>query len=588
MADTTAVYTIRDKQTGEVYDIRGPAGLQGPDLQRHLGAAVQLHKEKNLPPAEESVEPGTFKGDPAQAQRLVMGIANPQERANALRSLQDQLAASGGTLPQHPAADGVTAPPGPAPTPAPHVPKNGTSPFMESANNAIKKAGYGLKNLVSELSPEEQAKIAEMDKNDKENGLAGTGGNIAGNLLTSAAPGGLLASGFRRLLGAGAQILPRTAAVLNTGATSAGTTALLSPGQGETHDEQLADKGKQAGVSGLLGAAIQAPISVLTRTLTGAFRPSADTRHLMDEQVYPTLQQGADSMFGRFVGGLTSEPAGVRQRQAGELLDAVTRRATNGATDMHGLPLRDRVDRLTQGLTSQGDVASRNRTIRVDQPMRDRILDSGSTVQSTTGGFSNEAGQVTNRLDNILGQTDARLQSGTYARDVLNPISDAAAASTGRVRQGLEEGYGRALDHRNRRLSWQQQREMEDIDRRQYDLARLRAALTGTDQGALPSAEVSALARAFERAPTAHTAGNTTQRDLVDPAMRVIGDTGATHDSRSLMAALRRLGGVGLAGGLASTTGAVSLPFVGGLTAAGAGTSAAGMTRPGARFLGRP
>jgi hypothetical protein len=165
------------------------------------------------------------------------------------------------------------------------------------AKASLQNAMYGIKDIVTDLSPEEQRTILANKQffEDKEN-TAGKFGGFVADVASFALPGGIAAKGITK----GLTMLPRAA----RGATALGANAAVDAGLSAAYSTE--DKG-DAAVSGALGSVGGQLLGrALARTAGGIVRPSAQAQKLMAEGVQPTIGQGADqgTMFGRRVAKL--------------------------------------------------------------------------------------------------------------------------------------------------------------------------------------------------------------------------------------------------------------------------------------------
>ena len=448
---------------------------------------------------------------------------------------------------------GAVAPPGAGGSATPPAPAasegSQTAPdksLLSSAQAGLADAGIrgflGLKQFLGGLDSEEQGVLREQqaDAENDPNKKTRIAGNIAGNVGLGVAGGG--ASLAAKI----ATMLPRWAAAAGSGAAVSGLQSLaLSPGQGEGFGAQMADKAKQAGTDAALGGALGGAGTVLRRALTGMFKPTADAATLMSQGVTPTLQQGAEGRIGRTVGGLVSEATDIKQRQAQEILDALTARASGGKLSFQDLPLKDRTEMIENLLSGEYDKLLGNKRFPISPAVRAEIASKGRGIMTRTGQFVDEANEANRAIGNIMGDSPRNVNVGikTLQQNYLSPLVEAAGeAKSSKVRDALMQArQGLIEKSRNTRLTPEEQTQLADIDSRWFDLSRLKETAQGS-AGDLPGVGVRSLAQKFAKA--ADPASNRTREELVGPAMRVFGDTPTQDQIRSLMVGVKRtLGG---------------------------------------------
>lgn len=165
---------------------------------------------------------------------------------------------------------------------------------LGGAKVAWDRAAMGLKEMFTDLTPEDQALLEQGKSFMNQGGTAATVGGVAGDVAMTAAP----AMRAQRAIMAGKQMLPRAmqwisspipAAVISGGATSA---ALTPENRGS------------AAIGGALGAGIgETAGRVLTKTLGGLTSGSVtpEARALMDQGAFVPMWKATDSKILRNV-----------------------------------------------------------------------------------------------------------------------------------------------------------------------------------------------------------------------------------------------------------------------------------------------
>jgi hypothetical protein len=445
--------------------------------------------------------------------------------------------------------------------------------------------GYvGLKQLIPGVgaSEQDQAVLAEMAKESEADPRSGyrTGGNILGSLALAANPASAKA------------ILPiaRAAAATKFGAVGAGAAGsgaaglLFNPGEGKTQAEQLSRKVEQSGKDAAFGGALGGAGRVLRKALAdGIFKPTTEAVKLFDQGINPTLQQGAEGKFGKFVGGLASGSVGVRNRQEREIEEAFVNRVAGGV--LPGGPSRkDNLDLVQEVVGKEYETLLKGKRFYVTKQAQADAL-AAANVMSRTGQFKQEAVEAQAAVQNILGDLPKNaINSTTLQREFLLPLSTAAQkAKSERAKRGILAARDVLIGNvRDPRLSADELDALKKIDIKNYDVNRFKEAAKGAG-AEKEGISVARLEGAYSKAKP--MVGNTTAEELIGPATRVIGVTPNQEQARSLMANIRR--GVGFGAG-AAATGVVS-PGIGmaaaGILAPAYLTSIAGQTAGGARRL---
>ena len=407
-------------------------------------------------------------------------------------------------------------------------------------------------------------------------------GNAAAAMAISALPASALARGASAV----SQGLPAALrAIATAGATSGVQGAALNEGQGETLNDQLLSKLKQAGVDTAVGGGLGGLGALFSKALTKMVKPSQEAQKLMDQGVYPTLQQGAEGRAARFVGGLSGEAADVRHRQAQEILDAVTKRASNGNLNSQGSTLKERVGMLEDTLGNEYAAATAGKKFPVSPKVRAEAAATGAATMTKTGQFSDAADEVNHIVAQVMGDAPRNINVSweTLQKNYLTPLAhEVAIAKDPKVRDGLQAVREVLISKvRDPRFTADELANLKNIDSRWYDKMRLQDASSGA-KGEGTGAQVKALTAAYANA--AKSSQNRTQEELMGPAYRVIGDPSTQDQARSAVAGLRR--SLGLGTGLAATGMATGAgPALAGAMAPLYAASLMGQTKQGARVL---
>lgn len=166
---------------------------------------------------------------------------------------------------------------------------------LRGAGASLQNAALGIKDVFTDLSPEEQ-RTAAANRQFLEEDTAGKVGGFAADVASFALPGGVVAKGLTK----GLTMLPRAARA----ATALGANAAVDAGLSAAYSTEDKGEGALSGALGSVGGQLLG--RALARTAGGVVRPSAQAQKLMAEGVQPTIGQGADqgSMFGRRVAKL--------------------------------------------------------------------------------------------------------------------------------------------------------------------------------------------------------------------------------------------------------------------------------------------
>ena len=465
--------------------------------------------------------------------------------------------------------------------------------FAAGMGQAVTKAGRGLKRVIDPLATgletvfggerlsralgmptamesaqQTDANIAEAKLRDAplEATKAGKAGNIAGNILLTAVPASAMQRGLQGAMGAG-----RLATAAAAGGAGAGTEFLTSEGG-------LADKAKAAAVSGAIGAGMTGGLGAVSQL----FRPSQDAQKLFAQGVSPTLQEGADSAIGRFVGGLTAGAQRVENRQRGELANALVQRVAPGAASVAGGTGDEALAAAQKAVSGEYGRLLGGKTYDVTpQALGNALRAAGAT--NAQGQMGQEANRAAKAAANIIGPanlntatrqiTDEELYKG-----LLTKFNEAARETTNdEVKRRLLDSRKVLLEQiRDKALSPDDLTALKAIDLKNFDVKRLEEAVSGA-AGQLRGVSLSKLGQAYGKG---QMVGNTTMQDLVGPALRTIGAADARTESQRQLANALRLGGAGAAG-----TAAMAVPGAAPVLGSLYGISALGQTAGGARAL---
>ena len=526
----------------------------------------------------------------------------PEQQA-ALAAVRQRLAAQQG---------GQQPPPGASPAQVPQQAPEDSEPFqrvggrgafMAGVGDSAIKGYMGLKQLIPGVGLNEDNKrvlkmIEEEYAADPEGFKRGSGG-LAGTIAALALPGNAVArgvQGLRVLTGAG-RMLPYLAGSASAGATEFATAV----GQGETQGEQLTSKAKQAAVAAVASPILQKTLGAAGRFIARPFRPSAEAKYLMDKGIItPTLQEGAEGGWGKFIGGLASGAVPVRNRQAQEAEQYLVRRITEGNRDA----LQGRA--LDSVRTADDYVDDAYRTLFDKKRFRLSPRERADLAQQVAQGnkseqFQQARGIASRELNEVMGvaplDTLGR-EATTHFRDVgslreslLNPLAKKASQLTDKGEDEAGRRLRGAFDSLKdtvlkRPLSADEVKRLGEVDNLNFDLSRLKEA-TGSSAGEAESIPFKRLFDAYARNRSqAEKIGNTTEEDVLGHIQRLLGQ-GLTQDQpRSLkIAATRALapGALAVGASTAASTplGATAAAIMGPMYAA----SLAGQTAKGARAL---
>lgn len=467
----------------------------------------------------------------------------------------------------------------------------GYGPVLAGVADAGIRGFMGVKQLFGGLSEDDKAVLAEMKKEQDAETSKGlrTTGNLAANIALTAVPGNAIGRGVQ-----GARVLQSTGRALPylaTAAAAGGVEGLTAVGQGDTVGEQLTDKAKQAATAAVLAPVLQKSVQVAAKPITGLFRARPDAERLFAQGVNPTLQQGAATPWGRFVGGLAAGSSSVRARQENEIADAVVSRATQGNVSAlsgtggdHLRAAEGYVDDLYQQLT-QG------KRFNISPAMRQNMATAASAI-NRQGQFRREADEASETLANIMGDSTTNIRVGIdrLRDDHLSPLAKAAAAARDKNNEKVAERLLAARDILKQQsllaqLSPDEQAKHAVADTLNFDVHRIREAIG--KKGEAEGITLSRLADAYGgKVNQAAKVGNTTNEELIGPALRVLGRTPTQDEARATKVTALRIGaGLGLTAGASPFVGGPATAAVAGAAAPFYAISALGQSAPGAKAL---
>ena len=549
------IYTVR--HNGKTYEIRGPEGATAEQLQAHL-ESTQAAPQASAPGATPQGAPGVSEALAAASQAASQAQAtHPTKPDEYYRAGDHGAFTAGASDAAIKAAIGLDQLNALSPVRALIRTLRGKAPMQGDLENA-----QGVLGAMKEESA-----------NDPEKGLRTTG-EIAANIGMTAIP----VSALSKTLGGTSKV----AQLGNAMATSGITGMAINPGQGEDLQAQLQDKAVQSAKDAAAGGVIQQGGRVLSKVFRGA-KLKPDAQKLFDQGVNPTMQQGAANPVTRFVGGLASGATNVKERQAREVLDAVTSRAAGGKASLAGGTLDERVQILEDLLSKEYDTALKGKKFPISPTTRGDVAKVGSDVMTRTGQFADESAQASKAISNVMGDSPNNLNVGIdlLMKNYMNPLAmQAGLEKSPRVREALLQAREVLMEKsRNARLTPYELKFVHQIDSKWYDLSRLRDVAKGAAQEG-EGVPVRALTAAYANAPKSKS-GNTTMEDLVGPAQRILGTTPTQDQARAGMQNLKRVLPLAAAG---AATGGATVPAA--MAAAPVyALSAIGQSAPGARAI---
>lgn len=455
---------------------------------------------------------------------------------------------------------------------------------LRGAGASLQNAAYGIKDIFTDLSPEERQTV-DVNKQFLEEDTAGKVGGFAADVASFAIPGGAATKGLT--------MLPRIGRVIaaNPLKTAVATDAALSAAY------SIEDKGEAALAGALGSAAGQGIVRGAGRLLGGVVRPSDEARTLMQKGIQPTIGQGADqgTMSGRLIrrGEEIAESVPIagtfvsraRQRAADELGETAMQRAVPSGGAAVGGPSRESF----QALRSQFDEAYKvldPLTFTPDKQFSQDLL----AIINDPDNFASRS-QINRVLAFVNKNFDKKFQSSEQdtafisgkalkefeskiskrIRDLARSMNPEDAAER-RILTQVDEAL---TQYRNRQLPPSIAQDLRETDRAYANYKRLLRAgsYVGADEGAFTPAMLTRSVKAMARNPDQYARGQALMQDLTDPASIL---RGRTPNSGTVdRAALLGLGAGTLINPVGTLTGA----------AAGAAGTAGLYARPVQRFM---
>jgi hypothetical protein len=459
------------------------------------------------------------------------------------------------------------------------------------AGATLQNAAYGIKGLVSDLSPEEQRTIA-ANKQFLDQDTAGKVGGFAADVASFALPGGLAAKGIAK----GVSMLPRAAQV----AAGLGANAAVDAGLSAAYSTE--DRG-DAALSGALGSVGgQLGGKLLTRAVGGLVRPSAEAQALMREGVQPTIGQAADqsTLSGRLIrkGEEIAESLPLigsivnrsRERAGNELTQTAFDRAVAPGGVKQAVS-REGVDELGKQFKQAYGVLDQY-VFKPDQQFEQDVLSivanpnyraSKDTIDGVLSffkrNFTDKFQQGPQGVGAFLsGDGFKALDSeiGRRIRDLAGQQGQEALAE----RRMLTAVEGALQQYRNRQLPSDVVQQLTDTDRAYAAWKRIARASKYSDSGEVTPAQLTRAVKAMSKGDD-YGRGNAFMQDLTDPAsiLRNRTPNSGTADRAAAMALADRGLQAGLAGAAVFNP-ATFLPY-----AAGAAGLAGAYSRPAQKAL---
>jgi hypothetical protein len=395
---------------------------------------------------------------------------------------------------------------------------------------------------------------------------AGIGGNVLGNLMLTAVPGAKL-QGALQATRAGR--LAQAAAAAGSGAGIEFATA----------EGSLEDKTKSALFAGALSGGMTGALA----TAAKPFKAKADAVTLINKGVVPTLQQGADTPVGRFIGGLTAGSSLVKSRQERELQNALLKKITEGAVEAADDTGKNTLAAARHYVSGEYDKILANKSFTLSGTRLSKARQAAQQLNAR-GQMADEAKEAGRTVSNILGpaqlnSTPTQISSAELT-DLTNKLSTAAYESgSAEVRNRILAARNVLIERvRNTKLSADELERIGVLDSKHFDVKRLEEATKGI-RGELEGLSIPAVTNAYAKK---NMASNSTLEDLIAPAARILGPSHAANESRSQLVSAMRVSAP-LAGAGAAT--AYGVPGVAPGLAGLYGLSAVGQTAKGAKML---
>jgi hypothetical protein len=458
----------------------------------------------------------------------------------------------------------------------------GISKFGLGATGALQNAYYGVKDVFTDLSPEERETV-DVNKGFRDRDTAAKVGGFAGEVASFALPGGLAGKAITK----GVQFLPRAAQLAATIGGNAAVDAGLSAAYATENKGDAAAMGAVGSVGGqVLGRSLAAA--------AGGFTPSKEAKELMRMGIQPTVGQGADqgSLVGRLARrveeGSESVPiagtiiTNARQRAGREVADEAMRRAVPPGGSAQEAT-REGVDAAAQQFKKAYGVLDQY-TFKPDQQLEQDVLNialdpnyqaSRETIDRVLNFFG---ANFTKKFQQGPQQVGAFLSGdafksfdselGRRIRDLAGQQGTEALAER-RMLTALEGALG---EYRNRNLPPEVVEQLSDTDRAYAVWKRVARAGKYSDDGEITPQRLTRAVKAMSQGDN-YARGRAFMQDLTDPAsiLRNRTPNSGTADRAAL---------IGLLGGVAVNP-------VGTAVGTGAALGGTGLmyTRPGQKFL---
>lgn len=460
----------------------------------------------------------------------------------------------------------------------------GYGPVMAGVSEAAIKGALGLKQFFGGLSDQDRAVLEQirLEREEDPNKGLRTLGSVGGTIAATAVPGNALARGVQglRVLQSAGRVLP----YLSTGAAAGGTEFATAVGEGDSFGEQLGSKVTQAAKAAATAPVLQKALQVMAKPVTGLFRPSREAEQLFAQGINPTLQQGAETSVGRFIGGLTSGVTDVKSRLRDEVGNAMLRRITQGKQELPGGTGHEFLDAARTHMDDAYSQLWRGKTVNLSPTTRKALQSKASQVPVDATGArqaQEAAGVVANRFPEF--DKNLRMSYNTFTERYRQPFTADIfeGASSREVQQRLmavRDLLDKLATQKN--LSPAERQVLADLNKRNFDLKRLEEAIRGVEAGK-EGLSINQLAAAYSRmANQAKSVGNTTREDLVEPASRLISKTPTQDTARAGRTAIMRMAAPALGTGFFAGSGAGAA-----VGAVPIGISLLGQTAAGSRFL---
>ena len=434
----------------------------------------------------------------------------------------------------------------------------------------------GVKQLFGGLSEDDKLAMRgmKMSEEEDENKFTRGVGNVVGNIAMTAIPGAAAERGVKAAIGTRALLQRALAAGLGGGATE----FVTSVGEGDSYADQMKSKLGNAGVAALTGGLLHGGMEKLAKP----FQATAEAEKLFRQGVNPTLQQGAEGRVGRFIGGLAAGAVDVAPRQQQEVAEALLKRVTDGNVSMPRALGKEYADAAGHYVQDEYSKVFQGKRFPLAPKVLGKAVAAAGEV-NPQGQMAREAGMAARKVGNIIGPDDMNkvnrnVNYQTFRDGYLNRLARAAAEEPDQeIRKRILDSRDVLIQKlRNPRLSADELARVEGVlDPKWYDVKRMQEA-TKSVAGEAEGMTIGKLARSYGSA--SKMAANSTAEDLVNPALRVIGDIPRQDEARAAKMALNRV----LAGsvGAGATLGGYGIP-----AAALYGTSLLGQTAGGAKVL---